>query len=785
MAMTASQLDRLQRVPDELKALPNWLCWRFNHNVPVGQKPPKVSVYANGNTRGSWGTEDDRAALVSFDEAVAAAQARGFDGLNFAFFEDTPYIGLDFDADRETAPESVVALDGDFPVVRPEIDAAVFGTYSELSPSGRGLRAIVRRDDSMVYMGAGQDSGKDGWGLEVRVAKGTLSMTGNVTPSCEAAGFDNTISAPSEELKALYRERFANALAKAQARALRSDVDHHGDALGLSVEDLKRLAEAADTSGYHNWVAVGMALHHELEGSAEGFEIFASVSDDEREARDKWNSFGRGGASSNPVTARALIKMAKDEAQDNDDEDLLEFISQIARDALALKPEDFPYLGEAPKAAAQAMVALSNMAAADTASAVVEASAAAGALAVADGKTFPDGLERCEKTGMVLASLNNVTAALVDGRMVGARLMFDSFHDELLLCRDGKNWTPITDATATDLRMRLEGHADATFKSVSRELMRDALGWVSETCRQDRAQSWITGLEWDGVDRVSNFLATYFGTADTPYTRAVSRYIWTGMAARVMEPGCKLDMMPIFNGEQGAGKSTGVQAMSPWAAAFGEINLAADDKDLARALRGKLVLEVAELNGLHTKAVEGIKAFITRTVEQWTPKFKEYDTAFARRCMLFGTTNADRYLADDTGERRFLPVTVLTKTDPGAIERDRDQLWAQGLAMWRESGVAWKDAMTLATDVHTEFKMVDPWEERVQAWLDEPEMHDYNDQTPRGEKDFTLSDVLEFALSLPTATHKRETPRVSALLKRMGYTTRRVGAKKRTVWVRA
>ncbi len=784
MALTEKQLEQLQNVPSELKVLPNWLGWRFNHNVKAGQKPPKVSVYANGHTRGAWGTDEDRAALVTFDDALEVAQKLGFDGLNFAFFDDTEYIGLDFDTDKTLAPQSVVSMDGDIPVVRPEIDEAVFGTYTEFSPSGNGLRAIVRRDHALKHMNAGKDEGQDGWALEVRNGKGTLSMTGNVAPVCEISGFADTISAPSAALKALYQERFAKALAQAETLAQRTDVVSHGDALGLNLADLSRLVEAVDVSGYDEWVRVGMALHHETGGSEEGFELFCSVSDDPDEAKSKWRSFGRADSSSNPVTARALIKLAKDAAEAADDEDLLEAIADITRDAFKLTPEDFPVLGEAVRPAAAAMIALSNAADVPAALAVASSTPQAAVPALAQDQGFPAGLERCEKTGMVLPKLSNITAALVDGRMIGARLQFDTFHGELLLCRDGKTWLPLSDGVTTDLRMRLESHPAAAFKMVSREMMRDALSWIVEHCQQDRAVSWLTGLHWDGVDRASNFLAAYFGAEDTPYTRAVSKYIWSGMAARVMAPGCKLDMVPIFNGDQGAGKSTGIKVMAPWDESFGEINLAADDKDLARALRGKLVIEIAELNGLHTKAIEGIKSFITRTVEQWTPKFKEFDTRFARRCMLFGTTNDERYLADDSGERRWLPVTVGAHVDVKGIERDREQLWAQGLSIFQAEGVAWEAAMTLARDVHSAYKLVDPWEERIAEWLDEPEHADYDDRTPRGDKGVLLSDVMDCALRLPSSVHKRETRRVSALLRSLGCVSKRVGVKKRTVWIR-
>jgi predicted P-loop ATPase len=58
------------------------------------------------------------------------------------------------------------------------------------------------------------------------------------------------------------------------------------------------------------------------------------------------------------------------------------------------------------------------------------------------------------------------------------------------------------------------------------------------------------------VPRVATLLLGYFGTEDTPYTRAVGRYTWTALAGRCAEPGVKADMVPVLIGLQGAGKTT-------------------------------------------------------------------------------------------------------------------------------------------------------------------------------------------------------------------------------------
>ena len=141
------------------------------------------------------------------------------------------------------------------------------------------------------------------------------------------------------------------------------------------------------------------------------------------------------------------------------------------------------------------------------------------------------------------------------------------------------------------------------------------------------------------------------------------------VGGRVLEPGIKADMVPILVGPQGCGKSSGVEALSPDPAFFTEISFAEKDDDLARKMRGRLVAEIGELRGLNTKELESIKAFVTRTHENWIPKYREFATQFPRRPVFVGTTNEDEFLADKTGNRRWLPVEV-SKVDVKAIKRD-------------------------------------------------------------------------------------------------------------------
>ena len=311
-------------------------------------------------------------------------------------------------------------------------------------------------------------------------------------------------------------------------------------------------------------------------------------------------------------------------------------------------------------------------------------------------------------------SISEVTAALE--RAAPDRLAWDEFNAEIVLRVEG-GWRAMTDEDITDARVALERRGG--FASVAKETMRDALYRVAMGNQIDTGRDWLESLPaWDGVPRVATFLHRYLGAPDTRYTRAVSRYLLTALVGRVLKPGCQADMVPVLVGDQGVGKTQTIKALLPDRKFYAEIDLTKRDVDQARLLRGKIIGEIAELRGLATRDHESIKAWITREDEEWTPKYRESNIRYRRRCVFIGTTNQRQFLADETGNRRWLPVTV-SRCLPGAVARDREQLLAEALSVYLVDGIDYSDAEKLAASEHEQYAVDDPWAEPVAEYLAE------------------------------------------------------------------
>ena len=200
---------------------------------------------------------------------------------------------------------------------------------------------------------------------------------------------------------------------------------------------------------------------------------------------------------------------------------------------------------------------------------------------------------------------------------------------------------------------------------------------LAEKNKRHPVREYLAGLKWDGVPRLDRWLSTYLGVEETPYTREVGLRVLLAAVTRVRHPGCKFDEMMILEGAQGARKSSALAALAGSPEWFTDtVALAADERRFMESVAGKWIVEASELRGMKRSEVETLKATLSRQVDRARLAYARLPVDRPRQCILIGTTNAEEYLRDASGNRRFWPVKVgevmLTE-----LTRDRDQLWAE------------------------------------------------------------------------------------------------------------
>jgi predicted P-loop ATPase len=269
------------------------------------------------------------------------------------------------------------------------------------------------------------------------------------------------------------------------------------------------------------------------------------------------------------------------------------------------------------------------------------------------------------------------------------------------------------DITRTHEWLQLEGIAIGARSTVT-----DALLSVCHDNAYHPVRDYLDSLEWDGSERIDTWFTMYYGVTDSAYTRAAGRKFLIGAVARVMEPGCKMDYMPVLEGSQGTFKSTSLKKLAdPWV-----LEDLADmkGKDGKEQIQGRWIIEVSELDAMKRSEKETIKAFISTRVDIFRPPYGRLVREYPRQCVLVGTTNSDHYLQDETGNRRFWPVKC-GYIDLDAIERDRDQLWAEATHAYRNGEAPYIDnseASQQAALAQGQRYASHPWEEKIASWLE-------------------------------------------------------------------
>ncbi|MED1010766.1 phage/plasmid primase, P4 family [Bacillus mycoides] len=147
-------------IPAELKALPQWILWKFEtRNGKQTKVPCQVTgEMAQANNRRTWST---------FATAVKFYLEGDYDGIGFVFSRQDNYIGIDIDK---------CVVDGKTNAFATEI-IDTLDSYTEFSPSEKGIHIIIKGSLPQSVLGTGRKNTKHG--LEIYSYGRFFTFTGN------------------------------------------------------------------------------------------------------------------------------------------------------------------------------------------------------------------------------------------------------------------------------------------------------------------------------------------------------------------------------------------------------------------------------------------------------------------------------------------------------------------------------------------------------------------------------------------------------------------------------
>lgn len=281
--------------------------------------------------------------------------------------------------------------------------------------------------------------------------------------------------------------------------------------------------------------------------------------------------------------------------------------------------------------------------------------------------------------GTPYGSARNVRVAL---NLMGITLAHDDFADRALITGLPGFGPVLQDAAVNHLwilleeKYRIRMPRDRFWSAIMDKALQDRRHPVRKYLDEQQAT-------WDRTARVDRWLIDYFGVEDSAYVRAVSAIVLIAAVRRARRPGCKFDEMLVLEGPQGNSKSTGLAVLAVNEDWFSDdLPLNAPSQKFLEQTNGRWIVEAAEMTGHQGGDLDAIKAALSRTADRSRMAYGRLTIERPRQFIIIGTTNAESYLKDSTGNRRFWPVRT-TEIDLEGLKADRDQLW--GEAAFRES----------------------------------------------------------------------------------------------------
>lgn len=391
------------------------------------------------------------------------------------------------------------------------------------------------------------------------------------------------------------------------------------------------------------------------------------------------------------------------------------------------------------------------------------------------------------RDGKVEGTLHNIITVLEhDDRLKGLFWLNDS-SNQVVMSRaapwPGCDRSEYVDGDSAELAAWLQ-HPDRYGMRCSDDTVHVAVLAVARRHRRHPIREYLSALRWDGVPRVETMLIDSFGVNDTRYARQVALCFMVGAVARILwidpknpQLGAKVDFMLVLEGPEGFRKSTIAMELfgSQW---FVETMESPTDKDFYQVLQGCWGVEIGELVSFGKSQSNAVLVAVTRRSDKFRAPYDRLPKVHRRESMFIGTTNESEYIRTPSGGRRYLPVVVSRVADPERVARERDQLWAEAVQMFRDGFEYWN----LPDDARAEQAaryMSDSWEGRIERWLSGRFRKDGNGMliVPNRLVAFdgkpipwtTTDELLEYAVGVDPARHsKADQMRVSAIMRRMG-----------------
>ena len=195
----------------------------------------------------------------------------------------------------------------------------------------------------------------------------------------------------------------------------------------------------------------------------------------------------------------------------------------------------------------------------------------------------------------------------------------------------------------------------------------------------------ITSAKWDGKDRIEEIYNIFgIGKEDKLSREIIKKWLMQAVCGLFNDNKhpFSLDLILVFKGKQGIGKTRFFEHLAMLPQYFGEgVCIDPRNKDSIIQATSNWICELGEIGSTLKKDMDSVKAMLTKANDEYRLPYGRSTLKFPRMTSFVGTVNDDKFLIDQTGNRRFatVPISDDIHIDYNTQIRTFDslQLWTQ------------------------------------------------------------------------------------------------------------
>ena len=237
--------------------------------------------------------------------------------------------------------------------------------------------------------------------------------------------------------------------------------------------------------------------------------------------------------------------------------------------------------------------------------------------------------------------------------------------------------------------------------------------------------------KWDRTPRLDDFIATIKSKDQNLSDQLIKTWMICAIAAIYNPKGFVCHGVPVLQGEQGIGKTRWIKSLDPinCCAVLEGANLDPTNKDDVTKAGEHWIVELGELDSTFKKDIARLKSFITSSSDHIRNPYAIKASHYYRRTVFAASVNSDTYLVDETGNRRWWTIPVISINFNHRI--DITQVWAEAYHLFSNgySTELTKEYQASLNDNNVKFQKIDPIKETLIISYDWSSIEDTRDLT--------------------------------------------------------